>query len=59
MRCISCIKVLSLLGVKTFISGMKPTAAQISIQLGLNFTAVPTFSSLKQALAITGVGSNN
>ncbi|WP_409298508.1 STAS domain-containing protein [Peribacillus sp. SCS-26] len=53
------INVLSLLGVKTFISGMRPEVAQTSIQLGLNFTSVPTFSSLKQALANIGVGSKN
>ncbi|RFU63111.1 STAS domain-containing protein [Peribacillus glennii] len=49
------IKILDLLGMKTNVSGIRPEVAQTSIQLGLDWSGIRTFSSLKQALAITGV----
>jgi len=49
------IEVLQLLGVKTCLSGIRPEVAQTSIQLGVNFGSISTFSSLKQALLRTGV----
>ena len=49
------IDVLQLLGVKTCLSGIRPEVAQTSIQLGVNFGSISTFSSLKQALLRTGV----
>jgi rsbT co-antagonist protein RsbR len=48
-------EVLGLLGIKTFISGVRPEVAQTSIQLGLDLSSISTFSSLKQALAVIGV----
>ncbi|WJY27619.1 MULTISPECIES: STAS domain-containing protein [Sporosarcina] len=44
------IQVLSLLGVKATITGIRPEIAQTSIQLGLDFTSISTYSSLRQAL---------
>lgn len=49
------IDVLQLLGIKTVLSGIRPEVAQTSIQLGVNFGNISTFSSLKQALLRTGV----
>lgn len=49
------IDVLNLLGIKTSLCGIRPEVAQTSIQLGLDFSKVSTFSSLKQALKGTGV----
>lgn len=49
------IDVLQLLGIKTCLSGIRPEVAQTSIQLGVNFGKISTFSSLKQALLRTGV----
>ncbi len=51
-------EILKLLGIQTFMSGIRPEIAQTSIQLGLDFRSIPTFSSLKQALFITGVYKN-
>ncbi|WP_160118368.1 STAS domain-containing protein [Bacillus sp. V59.32b] len=48
-------EVLGLLGIKTYISGVRPEVAQTAIQLGLDFSGLPTFSSMKQALAKIGV----
>ncbi|MDI2587557.1 STAS domain-containing protein [Psychrobacillus sp. NEAU-3TGS] len=50
--------ILNLLGIQTFMSGIRPEIAQTSIQLGLDFSSIPTFSSLKQALFMTGVYKN-
>ncbi|MCS0790873.1 STAS domain-containing protein [Cytobacillus firmus] len=41
---------LKLLGVKSTISGISPEVAQTSIQLGLDFTGINTYGTLKQAL---------
>ena len=41
---------LKLLGVKSTISGISPEVAQTSIQLGLDFTGIHTYGTLKQAL---------
>lgn len=51
-------EILNLLGIQTFMSGIRPEIAQTSNQLGLDFRSIPTFSSLKQALFITGVYKN-
>ncbi|WP_144513854.1 STAS domain-containing protein [Bacillus sp. FJAT-22090] len=51
-------EILNLLGIETFMSGIRPEIAQTSIQLGLDFSNIPTFSSLKQALFMTGVYKN-
>ena len=45
------IQILSLLGTETYISGISPAVAQTSIQLGHDWSEVPTYSTLKQALA--------
>jgi len=49
------IDVLQMLGVKTSLSGIRPEVAQTSIQLGVNFSGISTFSSLKQALSRIGI----
>lgn len=43
-------QILGLLGVQSTITGIRPEIAQTSIQLGLDFSSVSTFSSLQQAL---------
>ncbi|RUQ28054.1 STAS domain-containing protein [Peribacillus cavernae] len=48
-------KILGLLGIKTVISGIPPEVAQASIQLGLDFSGISTFGSLRQALSMSGV----
>lgn len=45
------IQILSLLGIETYISGISPEVAQTSIQFGHDWSDVPTYSTLKQALA--------
>ncbi|MFC3884136.1 STAS domain-containing protein [Bacillus songklensis] len=45
-------KALSLLGISTVITGISPTIAQTTIQLGLDFRNISTYSSLQQALPI-------
>lgn len=44
------VQVLNLLGLKATITGIRPEIAQTSIQLGLDFSTIPTHSSLQQAL---------
>lgn len=51
-------EVLSLLGIRPYISGIRPEVAHTSVQLGLDFGNISTFSSLKQALFRTGVYKN-
>lgn len=51
-------EVLSLLGIRPYISGIRPEVAHTSVQLGLDFGKISTFSSLKQALLRTGVYKN-
>jgi rsbT co-antagonist protein RsbR len=41
---------LKMLGVRSTISGISPEVAQTSIQLGLDFTGINTYGTLKQAL---------
>ncbi|GLB59954.1 STAS domain-containing protein [Cytobacillus sp. NCCP-133] len=45
---------LKLLGVKSTISGIRPEVAQTSIQLGLDFTGIDTYSTLKHAFKRKG-----
>ncbi|MGE7186290.1 STAS domain-containing protein [Peribacillus sp. NPDC006672] len=49
------ISTLSLLGIQSTISGIRPEVAQTSIQLGLDFSQVATHSTLKQALSKQGI----
>ncbi|KWW21030.1 sulfate transporter [Peribacillus simplex] len=49
------ISTLKLLGIQSTISGIRPEVAQTSIQLGLDFSQVSTYSTLKQALSKQGV----
>lgn len=49
------ISTLSLLGIQSTISGIRPEVAQTSIQLGLDFSHVRTHSTLKQALIKQGI----
>lgn len=44
-------KALSLLGIEASLTGISPAIAQTSVQLGLDFSSIPTFSNLSQALA--------
>ncbi|SFC72810.1 rsbT co-antagonist protein RsbR [Bacillus sp. OV322] len=44
-------EILSLLGIECLITGIRPEIAQTSVQLGLDFKGVSTFSSLQQALS--------
>ncbi|MBD1381100.1 STAS domain-containing protein [Metabacillus arenae] len=48
------IHALSLIGVETKLSGIRPEIAQTMIQLGLNFKDTDSFSSLNQALEYIG-----
>ena len=51
-------EILSLLGIQPFVSGISPEVAQTSVQLGLDFGNISTYSSLRQALLRTGVYKN-
>ncbi|GAM12801.1 STAS domain-containing protein [Mesobacillus selenatarsenatis] len=44
------IDILKLIGVKVYISGIRPEIAQTAVQLGINFNKIPTQATLKQAL---------
>ncbi len=44
------VNTLKLLGVQSILSGIRPEVAQTSVQLGIDFSQIPTQSSLKQAL---------
>ena len=44
------IDILKLIGVKVYISGIRPEIAQTAVQLGINFNKIPTQANLKQAL---------
>ncbi|MDQ0413319.1 STAS domain-containing protein [Mesobacillus stamsii] len=46
----SIIQVLSLLGIKTSLSGIKPEVAMTSVHLGIDFKGTNTFNTLQQAL---------
>ena len=41
---------LRLLGVNTFVTGIRPDLAQTVVKIGLDMSHIPTFSSVKQAL---------
>lgn len=42
--------VLKLLGIKVTITGIRPEIAQMTVQLGLSFATIETYSSLQQAI---------
>jgi rsbT co-antagonist protein RsbR len=48
-------QILNLLGIRSTISGIRPEVAQTSIQLGLDFSRIETYSTLKQALGKLGI----
>ncbi|WP_240628660.1 STAS domain-containing protein [Bacillus salacetis] len=48
------IQALSLLGIKTALSGIRPEVAMTSVQLGIDLKEINTFHSLKQALKKMG-----
>lgn len=50
--------VLSLLGVRSIITGLRPELALVATQLGINFNSTPTVSTLKAALHLLGVEYN-
>ncbi len=41
---------LGLLGTSSILTGIRPEVAQTSVQLGIDFKEIPTYSSLKQAI---------
>ncbi|MEZ7173315.1 STAS domain-containing protein [Sporosarcina sp. OR05] len=45
-------QIVDLLGIESTLTGIRPEIAQTSVQLGLDFTAIQTYSSLQQALQI-------
>jgi rsbT co-antagonist protein RsbR len=51
----SIIQSLSLLGITTSLSGIRPEVAMTSIQLGIDLSEIKTFSTLKQALHEVGM----
>ncbi|WP_456272837.1 STAS domain-containing protein [Bacillus sp. AK031] len=51
----SIIQTLSLLGITTTLSGIRPEVAMTSIQLGIDLSEIKTFSTLKQALHEMGM----
>jgi rsbT co-antagonist protein RsbR len=51
----SIIQALSLLGIKTALSGIRPEVAMTSVQLGINLKDINSFHSLKQALQKMGM----
>ncbi|WP_409252458.1 STAS domain-containing protein [Bacillus sp. SCS-153A] len=50
----SIIQTLSLLGIKTALSGIRPEVAMTSVQLGINLGDINTFNTLQQALQKMG-----
>lgn len=48
------IQTLSLLGIKTALSGIRPEVAMTSVQLGIDLKDIKTFSTLQQALQKMG-----
>lgn len=43
---------LGLIGVCTILTGIRPEVAMTSVQLGIDFKEIPTYSSLKQAIKV-------
>lgn len=52
------ISVLSLLGISSTVSGIRPEVAQTSTQMGIRFDRGSTYSTLKQALLAEGIRLN-
>ncbi|MEM1504778.1 PAS domain S-box protein [Domibacillus sp. 8LH] len=50
--------VLSLLGVRSIVTGLRPELALVAAQLGINFNSTPTVSTVKAALHLLGVEYN-
>lgn len=50
--------VLSLLGVRSIITGLRPELALVAVQLGINFNSTSTLSTVKAALHLLGVDYN-
>ena len=50
----SIIQTLSLLGIKTVLSGISPEVAMTSVQLGIDLKGIKTFNTLQQALQKIG-----
>lgn len=49
------IDVLSMLDVRTIITGLRPGLARVAVQLGINFDSTPTLSTVKQALQLLDI----
>lgn len=50
--------VLSLLGVRSIITGLRPQLALTAIQLDYKLDSIPTKSTVKQALQSLGINQN-
>ena len=50
--------VLSLLGVRSIITGLRPELALVALQLDMHFNSTPTVSTVKAALDLLGVEYN-
>ncbi|WP_046174261.1 PAS domain S-box protein [Domibacillus indicus] len=48
-------EVLSLLGVRTILTGLRPETALAALEIGANFDSTPTVSTVKDALRLLGV----
>ncbi|MCW1928405.1 STAS domain-containing protein [Bhargavaea beijingensis] len=48
-------QILSLLGIRSTVTGIRPEIAQTSIHLGLDFNSIATYGSLQQALENTPI----
>ncbi|KKI93571.1 histidine kinase [Bacillus sp. SA1-12] len=51
-------QVLSLLGVRSIISGLRPELALVALQLGTHFDSAPTVATVKDALHLFGIDYN-
>ncbi|MFT8320599.1 MAG: STAS domain-containing protein [Bacillus sp. (in: firmicutes)] len=52
------IEALNLLGVRAFLSGLRPEIAQTAVQLGINLSKIPVFNDLASALEKLGLMVN-
>lgn len=53
------IHALKLIGVKGYLSGLRPEVAQTAIQLGVDFSHIPIFNNLASALSKIGIHEVN
>ncbi|MCM3790685.1 PAS domain S-box protein [Domibacillus indicus] len=51
-------QVLSMLGIRSLLTGIRPETAQMAVQIGTTFKSTPTVSTVKDALQLLGVVHN-